>query len=74
MLFNNTRKKSHLHYGTAKKARETIRYLKGRPRGEQVQGAQAMYSRAKFHARQTKDMREAMKIYRKFLRTLKRRS
>lgn len=74
MLFNNTRKKSHLHYGTAKKAQETIRYLKGRPKGEQVRGAQSMYYRAKFHAQQTKGMRNAMKIYRKFLRTLKRRS
>jgi len=73
MLFNNTRKKSHLHYGTATKARETIRYLKGRSRGEQVRGAQAMYYRAKFHAKQTQGMRNAMKIYRKFLQT-KRRS
>jgi hypothetical protein len=74
MLFNNTRKKSHLHYGNALRAKQTIRYLKGRPKGEQVQGAQAMYYRAKFHAQQTKGMRNAMKIYRKFLRTLKRRS
>ena len=28
MLFNSTRKKSHLHYGTASKARKTLRYLK----------------------------------------------
>ena len=74
MLFNNTRKKSHLHYGNALRAKQTIRYLKGRPKGEQVQGAQAMYYRAKFHAQQTKGMRNAMKIYRKFLQTLKRRS
>jgi hypothetical protein len=73
MLFNNTRKKSHLHYGTAKKAQETIRYLKGRPKGEQVRGAQTMYYRAKLHAQQTKGMRNAMKIYRKFLRTLRHR-
>ena len=33
MLFNNTRKKrpSHLHYGTAKKAKQSLRYL--RPMG-----------------------------------------
>ena len=61
-----------MHYGTAKKAKETIRYLKGRSRGEQVRGAQSMYFRAKFHAQQTKGMRNAMKLYRKFLQTKKR--
>ena len=74
MLFNNTRKKSHLHYGNASRARKTLRYLKGRPRGEQVRGAQSMYYRAKFHAQQTKGMRNAMKIYQKFLKTLKKRT
>ena len=67
MLFNNTRKKSHLHYGTAEKARQTLRYLKKRPRGEQIRGAQSMYYRAKYHAHQTKNMRAAMKVYSKFL-------
>ena len=73
MLFNNTRKKkkSHLHYGSAKKARQTIKYLKTRPRGEQVRGAQSMYFRAKYHAQQTKNMREAMKVYKVFLQKLK---
>ena len=67
MLFNNTRKKSHLHYGTAPQARQTLRYLKKRPRGEQIRGAQAMYYRAKYHAHQTDGMRAAMKVYSKFL-------
>jgi len=67
MLFNNTRKKSHLHYGTAAKARKTLRYLKKRPRGEQIRAAQSMYYRAKYHAAQTDDMRAAMKVYSKFL-------
>ncbi len=73
MLFNNTRKKkkSHLHYGSAKKARQTIKYLKTRPRGEQVKGAQSMFFRAKYHAQQTKDMREAMKVYKNFLTKIK---
>ncbi len=81
MLFNNTRKArqlrqatqpSHLHYGTAAKARQTLKYLRTRPRGEQMRSAQTMYSRAKYHAKQTPDMREAMKVYRKFIKTLKR--
>jgi hypothetical protein len=78
MLFNTTRKArqprqpSHLHYGTAAKARQTLKYLRTRPRGEQMRSAQTMYSRAKYHAKQTPDMREAMKVYRKFIRILKR--
>jgi hypothetical protein len=75
MLFNTTRKArqpSHLHYGTAAKARQTLKYLRTRPRGEQMRAAQTMYSRAKYHAKQTQDMREAMKVYTKFIKTLKR--
>ena len=76
MLFNNTKKKkgkgkSHLHYGTAKKAKQTIRYLTTRSHGEQVRGAQTMYFRAKYHAHQTQDMREAMNVYKRFLNTIK---
>lgn len=68
MLFNSTRKKSHLHYGTAAKARQTLRYLKKKPIGEQRRSAQSMYHRAKYHAKQTEGMRAAMKIYSKFLK------
>ena len=67
MLFNSTRKKSHLHYGTANKARKTLRYLKKKPMGEQRRSAQSMYFRAKYHAKQTDGMRAAMKVYSKFL-------
>jgi len=68
MLFNNTRKKSHLHYGTANKAKQTLRYLRKKPCGEQKRSAQSMYSRAKYHAQQTNGMRAAMKVYSKFLK------
>lgn len=73
MLFNNSRKtkRSHLHYGTAKKARQTLKYLRTRPRGEQIRSAQSMFFRAKYHANQTKDMREAMKVYGDFVKTIK---
>ena len=72
-LFNNTRKKqsSHLHYGTAAKAKQTLKYLRTRPHGEQVRSAQAMYYRAKYHANQTANMRNAMKVYGKFLKQMK---
>lgn len=76
MLFNNskTRKSSHLHYGTAKKARQTIKYLKTRPRGEQIRGAQSMFFRAKYHAHQTPDMRAAAIIFGKFLKSVPKTS
>ena len=74
MLFNNSRRKpkspSHLHYGTAAKARQTLKYLRKRPIGEQRRGAQTMYLRAKYHAHQTKNMREAMKVYSDFLQKI----
>ena len=54
-------------YGTAKKARQTIRALRGKPPGVQKRVAQTMYFRAKYHANQTPGMREAMKIYGEFL-------
>jgi hypothetical protein len=69
MLFNDTRKRrrSRLHYGTANKARQTLKYLKTRPYPEQIRGAQTMYYRAKYHAKQTKGMRNAMGLYKRFL-------
>jgi len=69
MLFNDTRKRrpSRLHYGTPNKARQTIKYLRTRPYGEQIRGAQTMFYRAKFHAKQTKGMRNAMRVYKQFL-------
>lgn len=58
-------------YGTRKKALNTIKKLKGKPIGLKRQIATTMYYRAKHHARQTQDMREAMKVYRKYIKTLK---
>lgn len=58
-------------YGTRKKAQKTIQLLKGKPLGLQKQIATTLYYRAKYHARQTKDMREAMKVFSKYLKTLK---
>ena len=59
-------------YGTRKKALRTIQLLKGKPTGLKRQIATTMYYRAKHHARQTKNMRNAMKVYRKYLKTLKK--
>ena len=73
-VFNDPPKSKHprlrLHYGDPRAARESIRRLKKQPRSYQFQGAQTMYARAKYHKHQTKGMRESMKVYRAFLRSL----
>ena len=75
-LFNNpgTRKnkklKPLLQYGTAEKARATIRRIHKFPKSEQKRMAYTMYFRAKYNRRQTKGMREAMKVYSKFIKSL----
>lgn len=60
-------------YGTRKKALHTIKLLKDKPIGLKRQIATTMYYRAKYHARQTKNMRNAMKVYSSYLKTLKKR-
>jgi len=60
-----------LGYGTEEKALNSVKKLKHYPRAYQHQAATTMYFRAKYHANQTKNMRKAMKVYGKFLKTLK---
>jgi len=60
-----------LGYGTAKKAKRSVKLLQKQPRAYQTQAAHTLYFRAKFHKHQTQGMRNAMKIYKKFLQTLK---
>ncbi len=69
----NKKPKFRLGYGNANKARKSIRLLKKQPYQYQVQAAHTLYYRAKYHKYQTKGMKEAQKIYRKFLKTLKRK-
>lgn len=77
MLFNDrrptagreTRRRVRLGYGTAAKARATVKALRKQPRGYARRSAQTMYFRAKYHAKQTADMRAAMKVYKKYLGT-----
>jgi hypothetical protein len=63
-----------LGYGTATKARTSIRRLRAMPRAYQFQAATTMYYRAKHHAHPTKGMRAARRLYGAFLRTLKRKA
>ena len=62
-----------LGYGTRKRAADSIRRLRSMPRAYQFQAATTMYYRAKHHAQQTPGMREAMRLYGAFLKTLRRR-
>ncbi len=59
-----------LGYGTRKKAIESVKKLKSMPHAYQRQAATTMYYRAKYHKYRTKNMEEAMKVYKKFLNTL----
>lgn len=72
-LFNDNPKgpsKIKSGYGTAEKARQTIKRLRSKPKAYQRQVAVTMYYRAKHHKFQTKGMKEAMKIYGSFLQKL----
>ncbi len=64
----------HLGYGTANRARRSVRLLRKQPKQYQSQAAHTLYYRAKYHKHQTKGMRNAMRIYSKFIKTLKKRT
>ena len=72
-VFNNPTQKPKVKagYGTAKKARNTLRRLRKETRKQQGQTARTMYYRAKYHKYQTQGMRNAMKIYDDFLKHTK---
>jgi hypothetical protein len=76
-IFNDNPKgkkpRIRLGYGTANRARRSIKLLKKQPKQYQVQAAHTLYYRAKYHKYQTKGMKNAMKIYKKFLQTLKKK-
>jgi len=77
-MANVTRKKGHqlfndnprgsprtagIGYGSAKKARVSLKRIRGKSRAYQTQVATTMYYRAKHHKYQTPGMRNAMKVY-----------
>jgi hypothetical protein len=57
-------------YGTAKKARNSIKKIRGKPKAYKHQVATTMYFRAKYHKYQTKGMKEAQKVWGEYLKTL----
>jgi len=54
-------------YGTAKKARATLKRLSRATRKKARQVARTMYYRAKYHKYQTPGMKDAMKVYGNYL-------
>jgi len=67
---SGTPKTRGIGYGTAKKARNSIRRLKGKPILYQRQVATTMFFRAKYHKYQNQGMRDAMKIWKNYIKTL----
>ncbi len=54
-------------YGSAEKARKTLRLLKGKPWSYQRQVIGTLYYRAKYHRFQTRGMRDAMGVFKEAL-------
>ncbi len=70
---NSNRKKSRtkIGYGNSKRASETLKNIKRFDKSYQIKVVNTMYNRAKFHANQTSDMRDAMKIFKKWQKASK---
>lgn len=75
-VFNDATKPPQVKagYGSAKKAKNTLRRLKHLNKGNATRIARTMYYRAKYHKFQTKGMKDAMKIYRTYLRQTRSKS
>jgi hypothetical protein len=56
-------------YGSAEKARKSIQRLKGKHATYRHQVATTMFYRAKYHKYQNQGMREAMKVWKRYLNT-----
>lgn len=58
-------------YGNAQRAKETLKRLKSYPYDYQLRVVNTMINRATYHANQTEDMRDAIKVYKKWLNICK---
>lgn len=57
-----------LGYANEEKANDTIRKIKNMNMNYQISAIITMYYRAKHHPHQTKDMRKAMRIFKRWLK------
>lgn len=73
-LFNNNprgrSRVSGIGYGTGERATRSLRKIHTMPKSYRRQVATTMYYRAKHHKYQTPGMRNAMKIYGKYMKSL----
>jgi hypothetical protein len=72
-LYNNPPWKprvSGLKYATAKNARASIKKMSGQDKTYKKRAAMRMYLRAKYHKNQTRGMREAMKVWKKYINNI----
>lgn len=72
-LFNTPKGKpitAGIKYATAKNARKSIEKLRGKKATYRKGVAQRMYYRAKFHKYQTPGMRNAMKVWKGYMKNL----
>ena len=69
-LFSNGKRKpkTKTGYGDEKRAKETLKNIKKFDKSYQKQVVNTMYNRAKYHANQTSGMRDAMKIFKNWLK------
>lgn len=64
----NKKPKTKTGYGSEGKAIQTLKNIKKFDKKYQMQVVNTMYNRAKYHANQTKGMRDAMKVYKEWLK------
>jgi len=73
-LFNNsprgTPRTPGIGYGSAEKARKSIKLLQGKSPSYQRQVATTMFFRAKYHKYQNQGMRNAMKVWGAYMKTI----
>ena len=72
-LYSNGKKRPRTKtgYGDSKRAKDTLKNIKKFDNNYQMQVVNTMYNRAKYHANQTEGMRDAMKIFKKWLNNKK---
>ena len=56
--------------GTAERARKSIKLLRNKPKAYQRQVATTMYYRAKYHKYQNEGMRQDMKVWGEYIKSL----
>ena len=72
-LFNSPkgpRKTRGIKYGTGADARKSIKLIAGKEPGYRKQIAMRMYYRAKYHKYQTPGMKDAMKVWGDYIRSI----